>query len=136
VVLDQVLAGARPGTVLRGDDGSGDAADRAAQLGRRAGWSVVLLDTTGALDKAALLDRCQQAFGFPEWFGHNWDALADSLSEVEHPVGTLVLWTGWDGLARADAPAFGTAVEVLTERAASAVARPFAVLLVAPGQQG
>jgi len=36
----------------------------------------------GAISKAALLERIAQALRFPEWFGGNWDALEDCLSEA------------------------------------------------------
>jgi RNAse (barnase) inhibitor barstar len=33
-------------------------------------------------DKAALLNNLASALGFPEWFGHNWDALEDCLTDL------------------------------------------------------
>ena len=33
-------------------------------------------------DKAALLDNMASALGFPHWFGHNWDALEDCLTDL------------------------------------------------------
>ena len=33
-------------------------------------------------DKAALLDNMASALGFPDWFGHNWDALEDCLTDL------------------------------------------------------
>ena len=32
--------------------------------------------------KAALLNNLASAFGFPDWFGHNWDALEDCLTDL------------------------------------------------------
>ena len=40
---------------------------------------VELADCT---DKADLLRRFAEAFRFPDWFGHNWDALADCLTDL------------------------------------------------------
>ncbi|WP_038011761.1 barstar family protein [Thauera sp. 63] len=40
---------------------------------------VELADCT---DKAGLLRRFAEAFRFPDWFGHNWDALADCLTDL------------------------------------------------------
>ena len=32
--------------------------------------------------KAALLNNLASALGFPDWFGHNWDALEDCLTDL------------------------------------------------------
>ncbi len=56
-------------------------ADVAAQL-TRAGWSVAVVDISGAADKAGLLDGLAADLRFPEWVGRNWDALADALGDL------------------------------------------------------
>ena len=33
-------------------------------------------------DKARLLENIAAALGFPGWFGHNWDALEDCLTDL------------------------------------------------------
>jgi hypothetical protein len=33
-------------------------------------------------DKPALLSNMASALGFPDWFGHNWDALEDCLTDL------------------------------------------------------
>lgn len=35
----------------------------------------------GQVGKTELLAALAQALDFPDWFGHNWDALAESLDE-------------------------------------------------------
>ena len=37
----------------------------------------------GVTTKSALLERMAQSLGFPQWFGGNWDALEDCLTERE-----------------------------------------------------
>jgi len=41
------------------------------------------IDLLGCGDKDVALDRIAQALDFPDWFGRNWDALADCLSDLE-----------------------------------------------------
>ncbi|MFS4097382.1 barstar family protein [Streptomyces sp. AF1A] len=43
---------------------------------------VVTPDLAGVTDKAGLMDRVARALALPDRFGRNWDALADSLSDV------------------------------------------------------
>ncbi|MFD9609462.1 barstar family protein [Streptomyces sp. NPDC004288] len=70
----------------------------------------VVLDLTGVTDKAALMDRCADALALPDWFGRNWDALADCLTDLPEPV-TLVV-TGWQAYARTRPREWATAQEV------------------------
>lgn len=102
--------------IAAGSSGLHRADDLAAarDAGLRAGWRVVDLDTSAGRDKAHFLDVCRAAFDLPEWFGANWDALADSLSDVNDTPGTLVLWHGAD---RLDAAVRETAAEIFAERA-------------------
>ncbi|MFB7236376.1 barstar family protein [Streptomyces sp. NPDC056534] len=70
----------------------------------------VVLDLTGVTDKAALMDRCAAVLALPEWFGRNWDALADCLTDLPGPV-TLVV-TGWREYATAHPREWRTAQDV------------------------
>ncbi|MEV6201864.1 barstar family protein [Streptomyces sp. NPDC051771] len=87
----------------------------------------VVLDLRGVTDKAGFMDRCADAFGLPDWFGRNWDALAESLGELPRPVAVVV--THWQAYARR-APrdwdlaqeVFATAVEESGERLSVLVA--------------
>ena len=85
------------------------------------GRFVVALDLTGVTDKAGLMDRAARALALPDWFGRNWDALADSLSD--HTVwpegaverGMLVVVRGWQPYADASPEEWRTAREVFGE---------------------
>ncbi|MFF4155310.1 barstar family protein [Streptomyces sp. NPDC001678] len=59
-------------------DAPTDVMARAAE----ADWRGARLRLTGVHDKAAFLDRCATDLEFPEWFGRNWDALADCLTDL------------------------------------------------------
>ena len=76
-------------------------------------WRIVDLDTSHGTDKPYFLQVCRQAFDLPQWFGGNWDALADSLSDIDDPSGTLVIWTGAGTL---EAVVRETAAEIFAER--------------------
>lgn len=70
-----------------------------AAAAREAGCRPRTVTLHGARDKAAVLTRIAQALEFPAWFGHNWDALADCLGDLEwlEPAAGHVLIL--DGLA-------------------------------------
>jgi RNAse (barnase) inhibitor barstar len=46
------------------------------------GLCCVDVDLEGCADKPELMRRFAQAFDIPDGFGHNWDALADSLGDL------------------------------------------------------
>ncbi|MFB4197780.1 barstar family protein [Streptomyces carpaticus] len=63
------------------------------------------LDLTGVRDKAGLLRSCAEQLGFPDGFGHNWDALDDCLRDLSWwgepgADGWTVEVTGWGELRR------------------------------------
>lgn len=71
---------------------------------REAGWTGASLELDGAEDKAAFMERCARALRLPDWFGHNWDALADCLTDLSWcPAdrGRLLVVTDWQGYAAA-----------------------------------
>ncbi|MFI9806797.1 barstar family protein [Streptomyces sp. NPDC052301] len=84
---------------------------------------VVTLDLDGVADKAGLMDRAARALALPDWFGRNWDALADSLGD--HTVwpedaverGLLVVVRNWRPYAEAQPEEWRIAREVFTEAA-------------------
>ncbi|MET7700195.1 MULTISPECIES: barstar family protein [unclassified Streptomyces] len=84
---------------------------------------VVTLDLDGVADKADFMERCARALGLPEWFGRNWDALADSLADpgvwpaVAAERELLVVVTGWQGYAKARPDEWKVAREVFSEAA-------------------
>lgn len=82
-----------------------------------AGWNFVLLDTTSMHDKAGFLDVCATAFDLPRWFGRNWDALADSLSDRSTGEPEVVLWEGWRELLDHDHDTVDVALQIFTEDA-------------------
>ncbi len=57
----------------------GDAVEEAAR-GTRLDLARISLE--GAGDKEAMLERIAEALAFPQWFGGNWDALEDCLTDL------------------------------------------------------
>ena len=47
-----------------------------------AGCLVQRVDLAQVRNKNEMLDAIGKALGFPEWFGHNWDALNDCLLDM------------------------------------------------------
>lgn len=78
---------------------------------------VVRIDLAGCRDKAALLARVAAALEFPDWFGHNWDALADCLADLGWlPEDDLLLLLENVAGLRAAAPVdYKVALEILAE---------------------
>jgi RNAse (barnase) inhibitor barstar len=71
-----------------------------------AGCLVQRVDLVGARDKDEMLAAIGKALGFPEWFGHNWDALNDCLLDMgwRPAEGYVVLLDHCDGIhGRAEA---------------------------------
>ncbi|HET8601748.1 MAG TPA: barstar family protein [Segeticoccus sp.] len=109
-----------------------DLVEEAERAAGDAGWRFVHLDTEGAADKRRALEQVQEAFALPEWFGHNWDALADALSDVTDDRGVLVVWTGAEALGGEDEDTYATLLDVLRDRADDDDPRaggPFCVVL-------
>ena len=131
--LAAVLAGHEaPGLYLW--HGAFDVADVRHTV-EHAGWGFGHVDGwTGADTKAAFLAAVGEALDFPDYYGQNFDALADCLYDVGRDVaGVVLLWDGWGTLARADQRAFNVALSVLGSRVNDQRGVPFSVLLRGEG---
>ena len=67
----------------------------------------VTIDCGGCADKKELHARIAAALGFPDWYGHNLDALMDCLTDLDETTITL---TGCDRVGF-DADGFWEAFE-------------------------
>jgi RNAse (barnase) inhibitor barstar len=52
------------------------------EVARENGLPIARISFHGKGDKESLLDGISKALGFPDWFGGNWDALEDCLSDL------------------------------------------------------
>ena len=112
--LRSLLTGRAPAGIYRfGDDG----VDVVRRVAEAAGWRVVELDTADIETRNGVYAVVQEAFGFPEWFGYNLDALADALTDVNDVPGTLLVWTGSSAFAAAEPDHCRRVLAVLRDRA-------------------
>ncbi|MFC4514956.1 barstar family protein [Streptomyces ehimensis] len=85
-----------------------------------ADWRGARLQLSGVHDKAAFLDRCATDLEFPDYFGRNWDALADCLTDLSwwgsgKFRGYLLLAEDWETFRKAAPGGARTAETVLDD---------------------
>lgn len=82
---------------------------------------AITIALDGCASKAELLERIAAALRFPGWFGHNWDALADCLTDLSWlPAGTYRITLAQAGALRRAAPeTLATALEIFDDAAAA-----------------
>ncbi|MFI6149491.1 barstar family protein [Streptomyces sp. NPDC051109] len=83
-----------------------------------AGWTTLRVDLAGVRSKAELMRRWGAALGVPSWFGGNWDALADALTDLSwlpQAPGRLVAVTSWRSYAQVRPEDWETLQEVLEQ---------------------
>lgn len=131
--LAAVLAGhEKPGIHLW--HGAFDVADVRHSV-EHAGWGFAHVDGwTHGESKSAFLAAVGEALDFPDYYGQNFDALADCLDDIGSGTsGVVLLWDGWATLARSDEKAFSIALSVLGSRVNADRGVPFSVLLRGEG---
>ena len=97
------------------------------------------IDLAGCTDKAELLARIARTLRFPDWFGHNWDALADCLGDLSwlDGAGQLLVFDDAWGWRERDGEDFATLLDICGEAAQgwTRARRPFWVVMpLAPEQ--
>jgi RNAse (barnase) inhibitor barstar len=92
---------------------------------RSVGYDCVRVDLTDCEEKAEFLTRTAEAFVFPRWFGHNWDALADCLTDLgwRPAPGYVVVFEHASALQEHAPEVFDTALAILDDVAAAWRAR-------------
>ena len=94
---------------------------------REGGITGTRISLKGVGTKDALMSRLGQALSLPDWFGENWDALEDCLTEVRG----YLLFYDYQDLAVDD---LGILMDVLASSAESGMKRgePFFTVFVDP----
>jgi len=83
------------------------------------GFVIFPVDLGAAKDKDSLLGIIGRAMAFPEWFGHNFDALSDCLADLgwRPAEGYLVLLEHCDGIHGRAEEDFITTLQVFEQAA-------------------
>lgn len=99
-----------------------DLRDREAliEAGNALHFAVAPVSVKGADNARALLGALAEALKFPDWFGGNWDALADCLNDLSWwgSEGYVLVIEHVEDLRTADPDGFATALEIFDEAAA------------------
>lgn len=92
------------------------------------------VDGWRAQTKTEFLAAVGEALDFPDYYGRNFDALADCLADVGRDAeGVVLLWDAWSVLAREDERAFSIALSVLGARVHDDKGPRFSALLRGEG---
>lgn len=115
-----------------------DEVDALIRAARAKAFEVRRIDLRGCVGKAAWLERIAGVMDFPDTFGHNWDALEDSLRDL-----SWLPASGYAVFVRGDAPRrvgriWDTLLDVLESAAIDWIARgvPFWVFVTVPPDDG
>jgi RNAse (barnase) inhibitor barstar len=85
-----------------------DAAAGVADL-EALGFRVVRFDGATITDRESFHREVADAFGFPDYYGRNWDAFDECFGELEMTPHLAVVWTDADRLAANDLTTFAEA---------------------------
>lgn len=81
---------------------------------RDAGLEFIALDASAARTKSQFLGLLGRTLSFPSWFGRNWDALEDCLTDASWmpEPGLVVRVEGFDSYAAADPDGFAILLDI------------------------
>lgn len=103
---------------------------------QRLEFVLATIDLNGVSDKDSALSRIAATLRFPNWFGHNWDALSDSLNDLSWlpSQGYVLLLDHAAAWQQTDPAGFDTLLDVVNEVSArwAEFAIPFWLLILAP----
>ena len=83
------------------------------------GWRAFYVDGAAVMDKASFLDAFAVALDFPSYFGQNWDAFEECLTEMTWAPGTgyVILWDDVANFADAAPEQWETAQAIFNQAA-------------------
>jgi RNAse (barnase) inhibitor barstar len=116
--LAGVLAGkTEPGVYLWEIPGTTRRADVVAEA-QGLGWKPFWLAGQNVTDKDEFLELCAEGLEFPDWFGENWDALSDCLTDLTWATtmaGYVLVYAGWQAFAQESPDDFAVALSIFEE---------------------
>src|SRR5574343_2100442 len=82
-------------------------------------YPVHRIDLSRVTSKEAFLAAVGEALAFPDWYGHNWDALADCLTDLSWMAadGYVIVLDHADTFAAASPTDFATALSIFQDAA-------------------
>lgn len=80
-----------------------------------AGWKFYYLDGSKIFNKKSFLEKIARAMKFPAYFGKNWDALNDSLTDLQgiDTNGYILLFQAPERFSKNSPADFQVAMEIL-----------------------
>jgi RNAse (barnase) inhibitor barstar len=146
--VHEVLSSRRVGTDVTGGSDrcpSGvyviDEAERERVLRHGAfppGFVLAILDGAAVDSRARFFQELAQALRFPDYFGHNWDAVYDCLTDLNWlpATGYALVVDGFDHLATNEPQQWEIGLKVLREACAfwQPLSRPMYALLRGPSE--
>lgn len=101
-------------------------------------FRLLPVDLRDCRDRDDALERIAAALQFPDWFGGNWDALADCLNDLSWlpAPGYVLLLDHADGWRGEDPEGFGVLLEIANDAGARWAAQriPFWMLIPTPAE--
>jgi RNAse (barnase) inhibitor barstar len=84
------------------------------QAAHAANMRTVKVDAASAATKAQMLGLLGRTLEFPSWFGRNWDALEDCLTDASWlpEPGILICFEGFGAYAKADPDGFAILLDI------------------------
>jgi RNAse (barnase) inhibitor barstar len=97
--------------------GAGVSTEGLEKLARKTGLALFVIEGREIRDKDLFLKQTAAALNFPEYFGNNWDAFADCLTDMSwhEATGFVILYDGFDALAEHSPTDFDTALDIFKE---------------------
>ncbi len=109
-----------------------DGAER--RLAEGLGFRVVQTDLVAVATKEQLLTTIAADLGFADWFGHNWDALADALGDWAYETRSLWVLHHDEGLATSSPNELETFIEIASEAFGAAPSASSCLLVNTAGE--
>jgi len=87
------------------------------ELAKHHNYTFFFLDGAEIADKEEFLNHASAVLSFPDYFGNNWDAFEDCLTDMSwHKTdGYLILYDNFEAFAKHAPDQFKTALEILRD---------------------